>query len=63
MGDVLAIHERNQAPCTFQQPAWFEWRTELPRRSEDYAEAAKLDAKAMRIRVKQNAEAVVKLDA
>jgi tetratricopeptide (TPR) repeat protein len=53
LGSALAMHERSQIPLTVQQAEWFEVRAELLRKEQNYAEAAKLDAKAMRIRVKQ----------
>ena len=53
LGRALTIHEQSHSPATMQQAHWFEWRAELLRREENFAEAAKLEARAMKIRVKE----------
>ncbi len=53
LGDALAILEGCKTPLTIEQASWFEMRADLLRRADNYAEAAKLEAVAMRIRVKQ----------
>jgi len=52
LGDALAILARNHATPTPEHADWFELRAHLLRGAENYAEAARLEAEAMRIRVK-----------
>ncbi len=51
-GAALAALDRSGVPFTPEHARWIELRAALLRENENYAEAAKLDAKAMRIRVK-----------
>lgn len=52
LGEALAILGRSQAALTSEHAEWFELRAGLLRGAENYAEAARLEAEAMRIRVK-----------
>jgi tetratricopeptide (TPR) repeat protein len=52
LGDALAILDRCGAAVTAEHAGWFELRAGLLRGAENYAEAARLEAEAMRIRVK-----------
>lgn len=50
-GNALSLRERTQLPLDPEQADWFEIRANLLRRSENYVEAARLETKAMQIRV------------
>lgn len=51
LGNAISIRERSKLPLDTEQADWFDLRANLLRRGENYVEAARLETKAMQIRV------------